>query len=240
MSAHAVALDSSDNAYVNRPRPRAQPFLSPRIQRGSSPRAVPMAPAAAGLSDAFVTVIKADGSGYRLLVLSGRQQWHRRLVTGIAVDSSGNAYVTGETASTNASTKDFPLQSALQGTYRGAVQWRCIRHQNECDQPEPAMVNYSTYLGGSGNDLGANIAVDSGSGTAYVTGQTSSSGSFNRSSRLAESTFQHCPGRGTSDAFMWLEINSARAQQPPFSTTYLGGTGELRTPAAIIGGDCRR
>jgi hypothetical protein len=79
---------------------------------------------------------------------------------GIAVDASGNAYVTGFTSST-----DFPItfgvpQISLHGPTNAFVA--------EINAAGNALV-YSTYLGGNGNDWGRAIAVDR-SGNAYVTG----------------------------------------------------------------------
>jgi Beta-propeller repeat/Abnormal spindle-like microcephaly-assoc'd, ASPM-SPD-2-Hydin len=82
---------------------------------------------------------------------------------GIAVDSSGNAYVTGTTSSTN-----FPTMNPLQPA-NGGGQDVFVSELN----PTGSALVYSTYLGGSGGDLGYGIAVDS-SGNAYVTGTTSS------------------------------------------------------------------
>jgi Beta-propeller repeat len=79
---------------------------------------------------------------------------------GIAVDSSGNAYVTGETDSTNFPTMN-PLQPALSGNGDAFVAKL---------NPTGSALVYSTYLG-SGGDTGLGIAVDS-SGNAYVTGLT--------------------------------------------------------------------
>ncbi len=87
---------------------------------------------------------------------------------GIAVDSSGNAYVTGYTASTN-----FPTVNPLQSTLLcGGI--------DSCWEPFVAKLNaagsalvYSTYLGGSNGGQAYGIAVDS-SGNAYVTGYTAS------------------------------------------------------------------
>ena len=83
---------------------------------------------------------------------------------GIAVDASGNAYVTGYTKST-----DFPTANPLQAN--------CITAAT-CDNAFVAKLNpagsalvYSTYLGGSSYDYGYGIAVD-GAGNAYVTGNT--------------------------------------------------------------------
>jgi len=83
---------------------------------------------------------------------------------GIAVDSSGNAYVTGTTTST-----DFPSVNALQLINASS-------HDifiGKINAAGTALV-YSTYLGGSGSDFNPTIAVDS-AGNAYVTGYTDSS-----------------------------------------------------------------
>jgi len=81
----------------------------------------------------------------------------------VAVDSSGSAYVTGLTNST-----DFPTKSALQGANGGARDAFISKLT-----PDGTALAYSTYLGGSGNDAGAGIAVD-GNGAAYIAGTTSS------------------------------------------------------------------
>jgi hypothetical protein len=83
---------------------------------------------------------------------------------GIAVDSSGNAYVTGNTNST-----DFPTASPIQAAFGGTAEIFVTK----LNAAGSALV-YSTYLGGSGVDQGVGIAVDS-SGNAYVTGLTLSS-----------------------------------------------------------------
>ncbi|MFN4320021.1 MAG: SBBP repeat-containing protein, partial [Aquificaceae bacterium] len=79
---------------------------------------------------------------------------------GIAVDSTGSAYVTGYTYSTN-----FPTQNAYQGDQGGADVFITKL------SPQGNSLIYSTYLGGSDVDVGSGIAVDS-SGAAYVTGYT--------------------------------------------------------------------
>jgi hypothetical protein len=80
---------------------------------------------------------------------------------GIAVDSSGNAYVTGYTYSTN-----FPTASAFQAS-KGAGSDVFVTKLNATG----SALLYSTFLGGSGEEIGRGIAVDS-SGNAYVTGTT--------------------------------------------------------------------
>ncbi|MEN2992908.1 MAG: SBBP repeat-containing protein, partial [Bacteroidia bacterium] len=84
---------------------------------------------------------------------------------GIAVDGSGHVYVTGWTA--NADYDVTP--GAFQTTYGGNIDVFVTKLN-----PEGSGLVYSTYLGGSGEDVAYGIAVDGG-GHAYVTGQTWSS-----------------------------------------------------------------
>ncbi len=83
----------------------------------------------------------------------------------IAVDTSGNAYVGGTTASTTFPTTVGSLQSGFGGGKSGAF----VAKLNATG----TALRYSTYLGGSGGDYGAGIAVD-GAGNAYVVGDTAS------------------------------------------------------------------
>ena len=82
---------------------------------------------------------------------------------GIAIDSSGNAYVTGLANST-----DFPTKNPLQKANAGGTDV-IVAELN----PVGSALIYSTYLGGSSGDYGTGIAVDSG-GNAYITGVTTS------------------------------------------------------------------
>src|SRR5262249_7422111 len=130
---------------------------------------------------------------------------------GIAVDGAGNVYVTGSTAST-----DFPTQNPVQGTYGGGV---CI--PNACTDAFVTQLNaagtalvYSTYLGGNDNDVGIGIAVDS-SGSAYVTGSTSSA-----NFPTTAGAYQRTSG-GFEDAFV---AKLSPAGSTLVYSTYLGGS----------------
>ncbi|EDP75942.1 SBBP repeat-containing protein [Hydrogenivirga sp. 128-5-R1-1] len=82
---------------------------------------------------------------------------------GIAVDSSGNAYVVGTTLSS-----DFPVQGALQGSRGGSYDAFVTKVS-----PQGNSIVFSTYLGGSDRDDGTGVAVDPG-GNVYVVGKTRS------------------------------------------------------------------
>lgn len=85
----------------------------------------------------------------------------------LAVDASGNVYVTGYTYSL-----DFPMQAAYQGTAKQLKNYQTV-FVTKINATGTALV-YSTYLGGSVFDSAAAIAVDA-SGSAYVAGHTASS-----------------------------------------------------------------
>ncbi len=112
----------------------------------------------------------------------------------VALDSIGDAYVTGSTSSTNfptAGTTGAQKPTPFQGTYGGDTDAYVtkVRYDGEA-------IVYSTYIGGNNFDVGNGIALDS-SGDAYVAGTTSSS-NFPVTSNVFQPTF----GGGTSDAFV--------------------------------------
>ena len=114
-----------------------------------------------GSVDAFVAKFSAKGSNLIFCTFLGGSGDDRAL--GVVVDSSGNVYITGHTASTN-----FPLASALQKTLSGSGDAFVTKLD-----PTGGNLLYSTYLGGSNVDSGNAIAVD-GYGQAYIGGDTSS------------------------------------------------------------------
>ncbi len=123
----------------------------------------------------------------------------------VAVDASGNIYVTGQTDSLN-----FPAAGALQGQSGGGVDVFVAKLN-----PSGASLAYCTYLGGSWDDRGFAIATD-GSGSAYVTGWTSSP-NFPTTSGGRQRVLG-----GGRDAFI-AKLN-ATGNALVFST-YLGGAG---------------
>jgi hypothetical protein len=116
---------------------------------------------AGGISDCFVSKLSAAGSALVYSTYLGGSALD--LCTGIAVDGSGDAYVTGTTYSTN-----FPMQAPLQSGLLGSAS-AFVAEIN----PVGSALLYSTYLGGSILDNGNAIAVDT-TGSAYIAGNTAS------------------------------------------------------------------
>jgi hypothetical protein len=160
-SATGVAVDPAGNVYVCG-------------ATGSSdfPTAAALQQALRGRSDAFVLKIDAAGKLVYSTYLGGSGDTDS--CRGIAVDSSGNVYVTGESDSL-----DFPTANPLQSVAGGGVCGNSAFHY-PCTDAFVAKFNsagglvYSTYLGGGRADYGRAIAIDQ-AGNAYVAGITESS-----------------------------------------------------------------
>jgi len=134
----------------------------------------------------------------------------------ITTDSTGDAYVTGKTASGGSG--HFPVLNAYQGTLNG-VQNAFVTQLN----PTGTALVYSTYLGGEGMDKGLGIALDS-LNNAYVTGQTTST-KFPTTNATQVAFGGGNSGQFDSDAFL-SELNyTASTLTLPFST-YIGGSGD--------------
>jgi len=161
---------------------------------------------------AFVTKLNPTGTAPLVYstFLGGSGGFNQGL--GIAVDSGGNAYVTGLTFSSNFPTTTGAFQSSAPLPPGNGHAF--VTKLN----PTGSGQVYSTYLGGSSFDQGLGIAVDSG-GYAYVTGQTNSS-NFPTTPGAFQSTAPLPPGNG--DAFV-TKLNPTGSEQ--VYSTYLGGSG---------------
>ena len=158
--ASGIAVDSSGNAYVT------GIALSPgfpttagafQITSGTSINAFVSELNAAGTALVYSTLLGGSGGASFASIDPG----------GIALNGSGNIYVTGITGSTN-----FPTKNSVQASYGGG-QFDAFVAEINPSQVGAASLVYSTYLGGSDQDEAYGIAVD-GSGNAYVTGFTHS------------------------------------------------------------------
>jgi len=152
-----------------------------------------------------VTTISAQSSASDLLYSTFLGGSSSDEGNGIAIDSSGAAYVTGRTSSS-----DFPTTpGAFDTSFNNAF----VVKLNAAG----SALTYATFLGGSESDSGNAIAVDI-SGAAYVTGHTSSS-DFPTTSGAFDTSFNG--SAYTGDAFV-IKLN-ADGSALDYST-FLGGS----------------
>jgi hypothetical protein len=159
-----------------------------------------------GLEDAFVTKLNSTGSALVFSTYLGGNDQDGGY--GIAVDTSCNVYVTGETSSTN-----FPTVNAVDSVYQGGI---FDAFATKLDSAGNTL-RYSTFLGGSDRDIGFAITADH-HGNAYITGLT------NSSDFPAVDAYQTTnQGSYSSDAF----LSKLTPEGIAFTySTYLGGSKE--------------
>jgi hypothetical protein len=201
-----IALDSSNNAYITGDTSSAdfQTTLGAfQIQLGGGTCFGAPCP------DAFVT--KLDPTGSTLVYSTYLGGNNEDAGAGIALDSSGNAYVTGDTNSSNFPTTPGAFQTSLGGGICDTVP--CADAFITKLNPTGSGLVYSTLLGGNNDDQGSGIVVDT-AGNAYLTGLTSST-NFPLMNPL-QGTF----GGGPADAFV-TKLNAAGSGL--VYSTYVGG-----------------
>jgi hypothetical protein len=186
---YGIAIDSSGNAYIT---------------GGTDSSNFPTTPGAFDTSSnggAFVSKLNASGTALVYSTYLGSAD-----VFGIAIDSSGNAYITGVTGSS-----DFPTTpSAFDTSFNGGTYDVFVSKLN----PSGTALVYSTYLGGGSSDVGSDIAID-GSGNAYITGATNSS-DFPTTPSAFDTSFNY----GYNDVFV-SKLNASGTAL--VYSTYLGG-----------------
>jgi len=183
---YAVAVDPAGNGYIAG-KTRSLDFPAENALQGDF--------------DSFVTKLNSDGSGFIYTTYLGGSD--EDFAQGIAVDSAGNAYVAGETSST-----DFPTENGLQPDFAGGENDVFVTKLNS----DGSGLIYSTYLGGSANDFGRGIALDS-EADSYIVGYTTSSDFPTKNPLQGEY-------RGGYDVFV-AKINTDGSEL--ITSTYLGG-----------------
>jgi hypothetical protein len=208
--AYGIAADPSGNAYVTGMTGSTDfPITAGALQTTCN--------GGAGCAqyggDAFVSKLNPTGSALVYSTYLGGSSYDYG--GGVAVDSSGKAYVTGYTLSA-----DFPTANPFQATCDGcnASEYIGDAFVAKLNAAGSALV-YSTYLGGSSDDKAYGIAVDS-SANAYVTGYTYST-DFPTANPF-QATCDNCSAT-TGDAFV-AKLNSAGSAL--VYSTYLGGSGD--------------
>jgi len=154
---YGLAVDANGSAYVAGVTSSANFPVQNTLQayNGGS---------TSGSADAFVMQFTAAGNAVAYASYLGGSGNESGI--GLAIDGSGNAYVVGQTTSTN-----FPTVSPIQAANASAATLADVFVTKVAAGGSSLL--YSTYLGGAGDDVGNDIAVNS-SGDAFITGETSS------------------------------------------------------------------
>jgi uncharacterized protein (TIGR03437 family) len=148
----AIAIDSSDNAYITG---YALAPLEPSLN--------PFQQTAGYFELAYVAKFAPTGNQLLYATFIGATN---EAGTGLAVDASGAAWVTGITHSVN-----FPTKNPFQATYGGGYSDGFVSEVS----PDGSSLLFSSYLGGMSTDTAVAIALDP-AGSAYIALQTFSFG----------------------------------------------------------------
>jgi hypothetical protein len=230
-SALGIAVDSTGNVYVTGQTsstnfPVKNPF---------------QATFSGGSTDAFVTKISPDGlsivystylGGGTPVTLSTSPAdpvcgipagvtTAMNVGAAIAVDVTGAAYVAGTT-----NTSNFPTTTGSKQTTIGGAFDAFVTKLNA----DGSSLSYSTYTGGTQNDCGTAITVDS-AGEAYVAGSTSSK-NFVATKNAYQTTLNSSGG----NAF-FMELNTS-GTAPAVYATFLGGTGADAAQGIALSPSC--
>jgi hypothetical protein len=166
-----------------------------------------------GNNEAFVMKFSESGALLYTTVLASNGDTAGQA---IAVDSSGNVYITGATESSN-----FPVTTGAWQTFPNGVSSAFAAKLN----PAGSLV-YATYIGGAGQTSGTGVAIDA-SGCAYISGYTSAA--FPTTSGAAQTVY----GGGFADAFV-VKLNAAGSAA--VYSTLLGAAGNDEAQAIVVDG----
>ncbi len=183
-SPYAIAVDASGSAYVTG-------YDASISTTNNFPLVNPLFSSGRG----YLSKVAADGSA---LVYSTRLGSITASGQGVAVDPTGNAYVTGIVSST-----DLPLMDPMQLSLRGPSNAFLMKFN-----PTGSALLYSTYFGGNSVTQASAIAVDA-QGVAYIAGYVWPGTSYPLSVAAAQSAY----GGGASDALI-AKITSATSLPP--------------------------
>jgi uncharacterized protein (TIGR03437 family) len=218
-AANAIATDSAGNVYVAGSAQSADFPVTSEAFQGTQ--------RVTGHTTAFIS--KMNPSGTALIYSTYLGGSTLETAYGLSVDSSGNTYVVGQTAS-----KDFPTTAgSLQTSLPASIRTSFVSKLNAAGNG----LVYSTYLGGTAQvsylccDLAAAVAIDA-TGNAYVAGTTVSSG-FPVTTGAAQTKFAAIL---SSTAYV-AKLNPAGAGL--VYATFLGGSGQgqFNIGPAVFQGD---
>jgi hypothetical protein len=203
---YGIAVDAANNAYLT--------GLTTSTQ-ATFPVTGPLDPTFNGVVDAFVAKVNATGAALTYCGYLGGSGIDEGF--DIAVDAVGQATLAGRTSSTEAT---FPVAIGPDLTANGLFDAFIARINSA-----GSAVVYAGFIGGSGDDQGRGLALDS-AGNAYVVGRTTSD-----SDTFPESNGFDLTLSGTSDGFIALVVSDGRFLN---YATYLGGAAEDEALAIAV------
>ena len=171
------------------------------------------------LGDAFVTELNSTGSDLIYSTFIGGKS--DDVGTSIALDQTGNSYITGYTSSS-----DYPITDGAYQSVLGSVKGNGF--VTKLNATGSALV-YSTYLGGGTQNLGNSIAVDV-IGNAYITGSTGPG--YPTTTGVYQNNFKG--SNGTNNAFV-TKLNSSGSDL--IYSTYIGGDSSDVGTSIVIDGN---
>ncbi len=226
---NALAVDSGGNVYVTGSANSADFPTTP----GAFQPSLAGTPPINGESNAFVTKLNPTGTGLVYSTYLGGSQFpHAGYTTDygidIAVDSSGNAYVTG-----TAESSDFPVTpGSYQPIFHDGKAYRIYDLFVTKLNPTGTGLDYSTYLGGTDGEQPGGIAVDA-SGCAYVTGTTFSA-DYPVTPGAFQTLFTGVPSGYAGNVCFVTKLNTLGSAL--VYSTFLGGNGGDQANAIALDG----
>jgi len=190
-SGRGIVVDSVGNAYLV-----GDSFSSDFLTRASTTN-----------SDIFIGKLSSNGLLLTYTFFGGMKN---DFATGLAVDGSGNVYLCGNTESA-----DFPQLNSFGLALRGVSDAFVVKLTPKNTAPDNLLFEYSSLVGGSGEEGGASIAIDD-AGSAYITGRTSSQ------DFPTLGAIQPIFGGGNSDAFVTKLAPDGKSL---LYSSFLGGSG---------------
>jgi len=207
---HGIAVDTNGNAYVSgftySDETTFPVLVGPDLDFND------------GNNDAFVAKVKADGTALDYCGYIGGSA--EDVGTGIAVDATGRAYVSGTTESTHTS---FPVVVGPDLTHNGDIDAFIARVKQD-----GTALEYCGYIGGDSGDEGLDVDIDS-QNSAYVTGFT-----FSQQAFFPVTVGPDLTQNGSNDAF----VAKVKADGTALDYCgYIGGSTFDRGNSIAIGSD---
>ncbi|MBV9958810.1 MAG: SBBP repeat-containing protein, partial [Acidobacteria bacterium] len=236
----AIVVDSTNRAYItggtdpfNAGNFCINPYLWPTTSNAYQGKACY---GGRGDSDAFFAVLNNDGSD---LVYStyygggpvfGAGDSGIDIGNSIAIDSNGNGYIVGETAS-----NDLPVKNAFQKDRASddVVNDAFVAKFDPDASSGNASFLYGSYLGGVNEDVAHGVSVDA-VGNAYIVGETASSDLPTRAP-AGQQPLQRFFNGGASDGFVAkMDVTNATGANSLTYLTYYGGIGRDVLNAVVV------